>query len=69
MKITGRRTEKEYQLECFKRKEDYGVVMNGKHIKCFYDEERNNKFSVPREDRKRINRLELQPGRFKIDIK
>lgn len=49
-------------------KED-GIVITCKYVKCFWNEERNNQFSTPREDGKRINGLELRPGRFKIDIK
>lgn len=52
-----------------KQKEEDSTVMICKYVKCFWNEERNNQFSKPREDRKRINGHELQPGRFKIDIK
>lgn len=50
------------------QKED-GIVIICKYVKCFWNEERHNQFSVPREDEKGINGLELQPGKFKIEIK
>lgn len=67
-------TENVYYDECFRgKKESYveedDIVMICKNVKCFWNEEQNNQFSLPREDRNWINGLEFQLGRFKIDIK
>lgn len=45
-----------YYVECFRGKkksyvEEDDIVMICKNVKCFWNEEQNNQFSLPREDR------------------
>lgn len=45
-----------YYDECFRGKkksyvEEDDIVMICKNVKCFWNEEQNNQFSLPREDR------------------